>query len=82
MSLQTTLLSFTKSAPAPKNRVEILLDNLEGDDLQTLQSALRNPAVNGSSLTKALKKEYGADAVTDNSVGEWRRRHSVELLGN
>ena len=82
MALSDTLLGFTKSAPAPKNRVEILLDTLDGDDLQTLQSALRNPAVNGSALTKALRKEYGHTVVTDHSVGEWRRRNSTELLGN
>lgn len=81
MALSDTLLGFTKSAPAPKNRVEILLDKLEGDDLETLQSALRNPAVNGSALTKALRKEFGTDAVTDHSVGEWRRRNPAELTG-
>lgn len=81
MSLENTLLSFTSSAPATKNRVEILLDTLEDGDLSTLQAALRNTGISGSALTKALKKEFGEEAVKDNSVAEWRRRNHSELTG-
>lgn len=82
MSLLDSLQEFTASAPATKNRVEILLDRLAGtEDLPTLSTALRNPAISGSTLTKALRKEYGHTVVTDNSVGEWRRRNLSELTG-
>jgi hypothetical protein len=80
MSLKDSLDAVT--APVSKNRVDLLLDTLEGEDLATLNSALRNGDIRPFMLTKALRKEYGHAVVTDHSVGEWRRRNSTELLGN
>lgn len=82
MALSDTLVQFTAKAPAAKNRVDILLDKLVGtDDFPVLSAALRNRLVRGADLTKALRKEYGNDAVTDNSVGEWRRKNLAEVDG-
>jgi hypothetical protein len=83
MALEQTLLSFTSSAPATKNRVEILLDRLAGtEDFPVLSAALRNPAaIRGAALTKALRKEYGDDVVKDFSVDDWRRKNLAEVTG-
>lgn len=81
MSLHDTLLDCINLAPAPKNRVEALMDTLEGEDLETLYVALRQTAVRAAALTKALRREYGHDVVKDNSVAEWRRKHLTNVTG-
>lgn len=81
MSLAKSLEAFTQTAPATKNRVDILLETLTGEDLGTLTGALHNKLVRGADLTKALRKEYGHDVVRDSSVGEWRRKNLSELTG-
>ena len=82
MALSDTLTHFAGKAPAPKNRIDILLDKLaETPDGQTLAFALRDPNVRQSTLTNALRKEYGEGAVTDHSVGEWRRKNIREVDG-
>jgi len=80
MSLKDSLDAVT--APVSKNRVDLLLDTLEGtDDYTTLNSALRNGDIRPFMLTTALRKEYGQEAVTDKSVADWRRRNISEVTG-
>jgi len=79
MSLLDSLNVVT--APVSKNRVDLLLDKLEGEDLATLNSALRNGDIRPFMLTTALRKEYGQEAVTDKSVADWRRRNISEVTG-
>jgi len=79
MSLKDSLDAVT--APVSKNRVDLLLDTLDGDDLATLNSALRNSDIRPFMLTTALRKEYGQEAVTDKSVADWRRRNLAEITG-
>jgi len=79
MSLKDSLDAVT--APVSKNRVDLLLDTLEGEDLATLNSALRNGDIRPFMLTTALRKEYGQEAVTDKSVADWRRRNISEVTG-
>lgn len=82
MSLSSTLSDITSKAPAPRNRVDILLDKLEGEDLETLQAALRNPSVSSASLTKAIRIEYhDLDVVKDSCVDRWRRKHLTDVDG-
>jgi len=80
MSLLDSLNVVT--APVSKNRVDLLLDKLEGEDLTTLQAALRNSAIRPFELTKALRMEYqDQQVVTDKSVADWRRAHISEVDG-
>jgi hypothetical protein len=82
MALQDTLTQITSTAPATKNRVDLLLDRLAGSaDLPVLSAALRNKQIRGADLTKALRREYGADVVKDDSVSEWRRKNPAEVNG-
>jgi len=79
MALLDTLTEITTLAP--KCRIEKLLNKIEGEDLSTLQAALRNSDIRPFMLTTALRREYGQEAVTDKSVAEWRRRNLSELTG-
>lgn len=80
MALLDTLNEISNAAP--KCRIERLLSTLGTDeDALTLREALINKAVKPVVLTKALRREYGHDAVTDHSVSDWRRRNLVEVTG-
>ena len=79
MALSDTLSELTKNARRCK--IERLLTTVDAEDALTLRQALSNPHVKPVTLTKALRKEYGADAVTNHSVSDWRRRNTVELTG-
>lgn len=81
MALSDTLVSITSKAPAVKNRVDILLNSIELDDLRTLETALNNPLIRAVDLTRALRKEYGNDAVKDSSVSEWRKKNITDVNG-
>lgn len=82
MALLDSITHFTGKAPAAKNRIDMLLDTLDGTpDGETLAGALRNPNIRPSALTNALRTEYGKDAVTDHSVGDWRRKNIAEVNG-
>lgn len=82
MSLLNTITELSGKAQASKNRVEILLDKLDGsDDGDTLATVLRTPSVTSATITKALRKEYGTDSVTDSSVDAWRRKNNAEVNG-
>lgn len=77
MALQDTLKEVTNDAR--KCRIERLLATVDSEDALTLGQALTNPFVKPVTLTKALRKEYGHDAVTDHSVSDWRRKHSTSM---
>jgi len=81
MALLDTLNDITSLAPAAKNRVELLLEQIKGDDLDTLQAALRTPTIRNADLTKALRREYGSGVVTDHSISDWRRKHLADVNG-
>jgi len=84
MALQDTLASFTSTAPATKNRVDLLLEKLfeaNTQDFTTLTLALHDKQIRGADLTRALRKEYGKEIVTDTSVDAWRRRNNTEVNG-
>ncbi len=82
MALSDTLNDITRTAPAAKNRVDILLDRLEGtEDHPVLIAALTNPLITGAALTRALRREYGNIAVKDFSVDNWRRSHNADVTG-
>lgn len=73
MALQDTLKAVTASAP--RCRIERLLATVDMEDALTLRGALINSGIRPVDLTTALRREYGKDAVTDKSVGEWRRKN-------
>lgn len=84
MALSDTLSELAGTGPARRNRVLSLLDNLkteQSDDYTILLDALNNRAVSASTLTKALRKEYGHEVVKDSSVTEYRRSHNIGLTG-
>jgi hypothetical protein len=84
MALADVLNELAGTGPASRNRVEILLDKLKAEkpeDYKTLTFALRSRNLSAAQLTKALRKEFGTEAVKDNSVSEWRRRNTAELTG-
>ena len=74
MSLLDNLAAESgKSNAAPKNRVSILLDNLQGtEDHPVLVKALRDKSMTNAVLTRALRAEYGDDVVKPGSVREFR----------
>jgi len=84
MSLQDTLSELAGTAPATKNRVDLLLDKLKAEapeDHRTLSFALRDRNLRAATLTQAIKKEYGIATVTDTSVSHWRKKNNVEVTG-
>ena len=82
MSLKNTLSDLVVNSAAAKNRVDILLDQLEdSEDLEVLIHALRDTNITGASLTRALRKEYGNHVVKDFSVDNWRRKNLAEITG-
>lgn len=74
MSLLDNLVAESgKSIAAPKNRVSILLDDLQGtEDHSVLVKALRDNTMTNAVLTRALRAEYGDDVVKPGSVREFR----------
>lgn len=83
MALSDTLAAMTRTSPAGSNRVDVLLDKLAGtDDERVLRSALANPLITATAITKALWAEYGKDVVKEKTVAEWRRNNApVEVSG-
>jgi hypothetical protein len=82
MALKQTLSELTANAMAVKNRVDILLEQLEdSEDLEVLQHALNDKRITGAALTRALRKEYGPAVVKDFSVDNWRRKNLSEITG-
>ena len=85
MALQDTLSELVGTAPATKNRVDLLLEKLFADgadeDFTTLTLALRDLNLRAATLTQAIKKEYGIATVTDTSVSHWRKKNNVEVTG-
>lgn len=82
MSFAESLISVSQSAVATRNRVDILLDKLDGtEDGDTLKAVLLNTSIRSATITQALKKEYGPGTVKDGSVAEWRRKNLAELTG-
>jgi hypothetical protein len=82
MALSDAISQFASKSPAHKNRVELLIDKLgDSEDGKVLHAILRNPTLSGAVITKALRKEYGDTAVTDQSVGAWRRRNLSDVTG-
>lgn len=79
MALSDTLNDVTHKSQ--KCKVERLLATVDPEDALTLRQALTNHAVRPVVLTKALRKEYGTDAVTDHSVSDWRRKNLAEVTG-
>lgn len=83
MALSDTLSELSGTGPAPRNRVNILLDKLkaEGSDDYTILVDALDSGVRASVLTKALRKEYGHDVVKDSSVAEYMRHRNVQVTG-
>lgn len=84
MALLSTLNDIVDRGPVKKNRMDVLLARLKSDlpgDYATLDAALRDTSIKHAVLTQALRREYGKDAVTDKSVGEWRAKNLAELTG-
>lgn len=60
-------------APATKNRVLLLLDELHNtDDEAVLRAALHDDTISHAVLTRTLKSVYGESAVNNTSVREYR----------
>lgn len=82
MALADNLAAFAGDAVATKNRVDLLLEQLEdSEDLEVLQDALNDRRISGATLTRALRKEYGHAVVKDFSVDTWRRKNLAEVTG-
>lgn len=82
MALSDALAEITPRSIATKNRVDILLEQLEGsEDHGVLLDALHNSRISSAALTRALLKEYGPQAVKELSVATWRRNNSADVNG-
>lgn len=84
MALSDSISQFASQSIAPKNRVEMILDDLQAknsEDQDVLEHALADTRIPHHVLTKALRREYGKDAVKDSSVADWRRKHLGEVTG-
>jgi hypothetical protein len=82
MALLDTLNMHTGKGPAITNRVKILLEKLaDSEDHATLLAALHDSSIRNAALTKALRAEYGSNAVTDSSVREYRVKHMAQVDG-
>lgn len=79
MALLDTLNAVTHTTT--KCRIERLFNTIGEEDVQTLRQALNNRNIRHADLTKALRKEYGHDAVADKSVASWRTKNLTELTG-
>lgn len=69
-------------APATKNRVLLLLEELHGtEDEATLRAALHDNSITHAVLTRTLWNEFGEDCVKSNSVREYRVNIMTTLNG-
>lgn len=69
-----------ESAVAPKNRVELLLDELrqdEPEEYEALFYALEDTTVSNASITRTIKRLWGADRVKDTSVRAYRAKNGL-----
>lgn len=69
-----------ESAVAAKNRVELLLDELEQDEpeeYEALIHALQDLTVSNASITRTIKRLWGADKVKDTSVRAYRAKNGL-----
>ncbi|ALY08439.1 hypothetical protein SEA_THUNDERCLAP_45 [Arthrobacter phage Thunderclap] len=63
---------------APKNRVELLLEDLAANDPENytaLLEALKETTNTNAAITRTIRKVWGQKAVTDTSVREYRHRN-------
>ena len=77
MSLLDNILGEAgKNKVAAKNRVALILDAIEGtEDHATLVTVLADKRYTNAVLTRALRTEYGENAVKSGSVREYRNNH-------
>lgn len=74
------LAATTKKSAAPKNRVELLLEQLEQDDpenLTSLMDALHNLTISNAAITRTIKRIWGEDAVKETSVRSYRAQNGL-----
>ncbi|ASX99273.1 hypothetical protein SEA_MOLIVIA_49 [Arthrobacter phage Molivia] len=67
-------------AIAPKNRVELLLDELEQDDpdnYEALIQALKDITNSNASITRTIKRIWGEDTVKTTSVRDYRVQNGI-----
>ena len=71
MGLKEAIAAHSNSRPGYRCTVCTLLDELPKDDAEALREALRDPAVKGSWIAKALESE--GHAIRQNTVTRHRR---------
>lgn len=74
------LAATTKKSVAPKNRVELLLEELERTDpenLTALMGALHDTSISGAAITRTIKRVWGEDAVNNTSVRAYRAQNGI-----
>lgn len=67
-------------AVAPRNRVELLLEDLnhyEPDEAASLLEALQDITVSNASITRTIRRIWGADKVKDTSVRAYRAQNGL-----
>jgi len=79
MSLADAISELSANSIAPRNRVDILLEQWEGTpDGEALLAALHNPGVTSAVLTKAIRAETHTHSILkDGSVDAWRRKNAA-----
>lgn len=74
------LNSDNAKAVAPKNRVELLLDDLERSDpenLTALMEALHDTSNSNASITRTIKRLWGDEVVRNTSVRDYRVQNGI-----
>lgn len=65
---------------APKNRVDLLLDQLEQDEpdeYEALVHALEDTTNSNASITRTIKRLWGEDVVKETSVRSYRVQNGI-----
>lgn len=74
------LAATTKKSVAPKNRIDLLLEELKLNDVENYAAvldALEDSSVSNASITRTIKRLWGADKVKDTSVRAYRAQNGL-----
>lgn len=80
MNFTEELAKTTKKSVAPKNRVVMLLDELEHydpDNHAALIAALKDYTVSNASITRTINRVWGEGTVKPTSVREYRAQNGL-----
>jgi len=81
MSLFAEELHKTNSkAVSPKNRVELLLEELDANEPEnaaSLREALEDFKVSNAAITRTIKRIWGEDTVKETSVRSYRAQNGL-----